>query len=207
MKNNKMGNETIISADDAASSTIDNGDWNKLNGHRSIVIWLTGLSGSGKSTLASGIVSRLYRKNVRTVLLDGDIIRQGLNKDLGFTKAERSENLRRITEVIRLMKGSGLVVVAAFISPFRNDRDRLRALFTTDFIEIFVDAPLPVCEKRDPKGLYRKARKEKTKDFTGLSSPYETPDNPEIHVRTATETIDDSLENIMSCITPALFIN
>jgi len=201
-----MGNETIICTEDALSPEILNQDWTPLNGHRSIVIWLTGLSGSGKSTLAEGIVSCLFRKNIRAVLLDGDLIRRGLSKDLGFTDEDRSENLRRVTEVIRLMKGAGLVVVAAFISPFRKDRERLRTLFQDDFIEIFVDAPLPVCEKRDPKGLYRKARKEKTDNFTGLSSPYEVPGNPEIHVTTATETIDDSLENIMTYITPTLYI-
>ncbi|NLU35366.1 MAG: adenylyl-sulfate kinase [Wolinella succinogenes] len=147
------------------------------------VVWFTGLSGSGKSTLANELESRLYAMGYHTYLLDGDNVRHGLNSDLGFGEADRIENIRRIGEVSKLFVDAGLIVLSAFISPFRNDRGRVRSLMGADeFVEVFVDTPLSVCEARDPKGLYKKARRGEIKSFTGIDSPYEEPLNPEIHL-------------------------
>jgi len=155
-------------------------DREHLNGHKGKVIWFTGLSGSGKSTIANALEKELHTKGKRTYILDGDNIRRGLNKDLGFTNADRVENIRRIAEVAKLMIDSGLVVITAFISPFRAEREMARELIgTPNFVEVFMDTPLAVCEQRDPKGLYKKARSGKLPNMTGINSPYEPPLNPD----------------------------
>jgi adenylylsulfate kinase len=167
------------------------------NGHRSCVLWFTGLSGSGKSTLANAVDHALFHKGLRTYVLDGDNIRHGLNSDLSFRPADRKENIRRIGEVARLFVDSGIIVSTAFISPFREDRELVRQMFEAgEFIEIFVKCPIEVCENRDPKGLYKKARKGEIPEFTGISSPYETPYQPEIIIDTGKMTIDQSVEKI-----------
>jgi bifunctional enzyme CysN/CysC len=156
-------------------------DRERLNDHTGKVIWLTGLSGSGKSTLANALEQELHTQGKRTYLLDGDNIRQGLNKDLAFTDADRVENIRRIAEVAKLMMDAGLIVMTAFISPFRQEREMARQLIGTEnFIEVFVDTPLEVCEQRDPKGLYKKARNGEIPNMTGINSPYEAPTSPDI---------------------------
>jgi adenylylsulfate kinase len=155
----------------------------ELNGHRSLCVWLTGLSGSGKSTLANEIENMLHQKGIRTYLLDGDNIRHGLNRDLGFEDKDRKENIRRVGETAKLFVDAGLVVITAFISPFKIDREIIRNSFPGNkFIEVFVDCDLETCEKRDPKNLYKKARTEQISAFTGISSPYEKPDSPELHI-------------------------
>jgi bifunctional enzyme CysN/CysC len=157
-----------------------------LNGHAGKVIWFTGLSGSGKSTLANALEVELHRQGKRTYILDGDNIRQGLNKDLGFTDSDRVENIRRISEVAKLMMDAGLIVMTAFISPFQRERDMAKQLIGEEnFIEVFVDTPIEVCEQRDPKGLYQKAREGKLPNFSGISSPYEAPDKPNVTVDTS----------------------
>ena len=159
----------------------------KLNGHKGKVIWFTGLSGSGKSTLANELEIALHQQGQHTYLLDGDNIRQGLNKDLGFTEADRVENIRRIAEVAKLMMDAGLIVMTAFISPFKREREMARELIGKDnFIEVFVNTPIQVCEERDPKGLYKKAREGKLPNFSGISSPYEPPENPNIEITVST---------------------
>jgi bifunctional enzyme CysN/CysC len=165
----------------------------QLNRHRSAVVWLTGLPGSGKSTLANRLEVRLHSMGLRTYLLDGDNLRHGLNKDLGFTPADRVENIRRAGEVAKLMVDAGIVVIAAFISPFSAERRMVRNLLEPgEFVEVFVDAPLEVVERRDPKGLYAKARRGELKNFTGIDSPYEVPDAPEIHLDTASLSIEEA---------------
>lgn len=160
-------------------------------------IWFTGLSASGKSTLANRLDRRLHDAGRHTYLLDGDNVRVGLNRDLGFTDADRNENIRRVAEVAKLMVDAGLIVLVAFISPFRAERLLARNLFAEgEFIEVFVDTPLAECESRDPKGLYSKARSGALQNFTGIDSPYEAPESPEIHVRTMGRSIDDCLEEI-----------
>jgi len=166
-----------------------------LNGHGSGVFWFTGLSGSGKSTIANEFAKLLHAQGIRTYILDGDNIRHGLNKDLGFTDADRVENIRRIAEVALLMAEAGIIVLTAFISPFRAEREMARSLFDDgDFIEVFVDTPLAVCELRDAKGLYKKARRGELPNFTGIDSPYEAPITPEIHLdqvdKSAAETAE-----------------
>lgn len=165
------------------------------------VVWFTGLSGAGKSTLANALDSRLHSQGNHTYLLDGDNVRHGLNKDLGFSSKDRVENIRRIGEVAKLFVDAGLIVSTAFISPFRADRKMVRSLFEPgEFIEVFVDAPLKVCEQRDPKGLYKKARDGIIKDFTGIDSPYEPPQSAEIVVNTDSATIDQCIDEIMDAI-------
>ncbi len=174
------------------------------NGHRAVCLWFTGLSGSGKSTLANLVEQELAKENVHTYILDGDNIRKGLNKDLNFTEEGRVENIRRIGEVARLMCDAGLVVLAAFVSPFRNDRKMVRDLMDDAFIEVFVDAPIEVCEQRDVKGLYAKARKGEIKNFTGISSPFEPPLDPEIHIRTDLQPVDEAVDFITNTVLPKI---
>jgi bifunctional enzyme CysN/CysC len=170
-----------------------------LKGQRPCVLWYTGLSGAGKSTIANLVDRKLHSLARHTYLLDGDNVRQGLNKDLGFTDADRVENIRRIAEVAKLMVDAGLVVGAAFISPFRADRELARALLAEgELIEIFVHAPLAVAEQRDPKGLYRKARRGDLKNFTGIDSPYEPPENPEIRIDTTVTSAEEAAESIVA---------
>lgn len=170
-----------------------------LKKQKPVILWFTGLSGSGKSTIANALESKLYNMGYHTYLLDGDNIRHGLNKNLGFSDEDRVENIRRIGEVAKLFVDAGIIVMTAFISPFRADRDMVRSIVGEgEFIEVFVDTPLEVCEQRDPKGLYQKARAGQIKNFTGLDSPYEAPENPEITLKTAEQSIDGSVEQIVA---------
>jgi len=170
----------------------------KLKKQKPCILWFTGLSGSGKSTIANAVESKLLELEKHTYLLDGDNIRMGLNKGLGFSDEDRVENIRRIGEVSKLFVDSGLIVLTAFISPFQKERDTVRALVNPDeFIEIFVDTPLDICEQRDPKGLYQKARDGKIPNFTGISSPYEAPHKAEIHIQTDKISIDETVEEII----------
>ena len=185
---------------------INKEDRNKLTGNNSFVVWFTGLSGSGKSTLANFLEQKLHEKGILTYILDGDNIRSGLNKDLDFSDAGRKENIRRIGEVAKLMTDAGVVVLTAFISPFREDRQTVRDLLDkNDFIEIYVKCDLNVCEERDVKGLYSKAREGKIKDFTGIDSPYEEPENPEFVIDTSENTIEESVEKIYNYLESRLF--
>ena len=169
-----------------------------LNKHKGMILWFTGLSGSGKSTLANALEEKLYSLNMKTYVLDGDNVRKGLCNDLGFSEKDRVENIRRIGEVSNLMMDAGLIVMSAFISPFRSDRRIVRKLVKKDhFIEIFVDAPLDVCESRDVKGLYKKARTGEIKDFTGVSSPYERPEKAELTINTDDNSIENCIEMIL----------
>ena len=162
-----------------------------LNGHHGLTIWFTGLSAAGKSTLAVALESLLYGKGCRTYILDGDNIRHGLNKNLGFSPEDRSENIRRVGEVAKLFTDCGIITLTAFISPYREDRKLVRSLFQKgDFIEVYVNCPLSVCEERDPKGIYRKARAGEIPSFTGISAPYEIPENPEIEISTDQISVD-----------------
>lgn len=170
-----------------------------LNGHPAKVLWFTGLSGSGKSTVASKLEEVLFQKGYRTYLLDGDNIRMGLNKGLGFSLEDRTENIRRIGEVSKLFVDAGMVVLCAFVSPLRKDRESVRSLFyESEFVEVFIDCPLEVCEQRDVKGLYQKARNGEIKDFTGISSPFEKPENPDLHILTAEESLEDSVQKVVN---------
>ncbi|MFZ0443841.1 MAG: adenylyl-sulfate kinase [Bacillus sp. (in: firmicutes)] len=173
-------------------------DRRKQNGHNSFVLWFTGLSGSGKSTLANALAARLYNDGVRNYVLDGDNVRHGLNKDLGFSEEDRTENIRRIGEVAKLFVDSGQVVLTAFISPFQADRKLVRDLLEDkEFIEVYVKCPIETCEERDPKGLYEKARQGIIKDFTGISSPYEEPEHPEIIVESHVNSIEESVDQVI----------
>jgi adenylylsulfate kinase len=173
-------------------------DYRQRNGHSSMVLWFTGLSGSGKSTLAHRVEEVLFNKGWYTYILDGDNVRHGLNGDLGFSENDRRENIRRIGEVAKLFVDGGVVVLAAFISPYREDRDRVRALFEEgEFVEIYVECDLKTCERRDPKGLYRKARAGELPDFTGIDSPYEEPLNPELVIGTGWLDITDSVNRVV----------
>lgn len=176
-------------------------DRSHLMQHKPLVIWMTGLSGSGKSTLANALTKELQEKRIHTFSLDGDNVRLGLNRDLGFTAESRQENIRRVAEVAKLMADAGLVVVVSFISPFRADREQAKQIIgQSDFMEVFVDCPLAVCEERDVKGLYKKARNGEIKEFTGIDSPYEAPLQADITVSTATQSIETSVEQLSSFI-------
>ena len=157
----------------------------QLMGHQPALLWFTGLSGSGKSTLANGVARALHDRGVHTYVLDGDNVRHGLNKDLTFSAEDRVENIRRIGEVARLFTDAGLVTMTAFISPYRDDRAQARKIVGDNFIEVHVDCDVDVCESRDPKGLYKKARAGEIADFTGISAPYEAPENPELRIDTS----------------------
>jgi len=174
---------------------------NQKNNHKSFVLWFTGLSGSGKSTIANRLEAVLFEQGMQTYTLDGDNIRLGINKGLGFSAEDRSENLRRIAEVAKLFVDSGMITLAAFVSPTRADRQLVKeTVGTTDFIEIFIDTPLEECERRDVKGLYKKARAGEIKNFTGIDAPYEPPITPDIHIRTAEETVEEAVQKIMTFI-------
>ncbi len=171
----------------------------EVTGHKACILWFTGLSGSGKSTLANAVEESLHREGRLTYLLDGDNIRHGLNRDLGFSTEDRMENIRRIGEVARLFCDAGLIVLTSFISPFQKDRDQVRSLVGRgEFVEIFVTCSLDTCEKRDPKGMYKKARAGEIREFTGIDSPYEEPENPEIVINTEEQTVEDSLDKIIT---------
>ena len=181
---------------------------NKLNNHRSVVLWFTGLSGSGKSTLAHSLEEKLFQKGCKTFVLDGDNVRHGLNSNLDFRKAGRTENIRRISEVSKLMLESGLIVMTAFISPINKDRGEARQLISNDdFIEIYCKASLEVCEARDIKGLYKRARDGEIKNYTGIDSPYEEPENPELTIDTDNQSLEESVSTILSFLKSNGIIN
>jgi adenylylsulfate kinase len=181
--------------------TLNREDYRRRNGHGSMVLWFTGLSASGKSTLAHAVEEILFERGWYTYLLDGDNLRHGLNRDLGFSALDRQENIRRIGEVARLFVNAGVVVFAAFISPFEEDRARVRALFAPgEFIEIYVKCDLDICESRDPKGLYRKARAGELPEFTGIDSPYEEPRAPELLIDTGRLSVAESVARILGYI-------
>jgi adenylylsulfate kinase len=181
---------------------------NKLNNHRSIVLWFTGLSGSGKSTLAHALEEKLFQKGCRTFVLDGDNVRHGLNFNLDFSEAGRTENIRRISEVSKLMLESGLIVMTAFISPINKDRIEARKLISNDdFIEIYCKASLETCETRDVKGLYKRARAGEIKNYTGIDSPYEVPENPELTIDTDNQSLDGSVSTILKFLESNEIIN
>ncbi len=178
------------------------------NNHRGAIVWFTGLSGAGKSTLAHAVEERLYQLGCRTFVLDGDNIRHGLCHDLSFSNQDRVENIRRVSEVATLFMEAGVIVLTAFISPFKADRARVRSMVKDgDFIEVYCDAPIEICEKRDVKGLYKKAREGQVKEFTGISSPYEAPDFPEIMVRTGSETLSECINAVLKCLEEAEVIS
>jgi adenylylsulfate kinase len=178
--------------------TVTREEREKKFGHRGCTVWLTGLSGSGKSTLANALDDALWKRGIRSYVLDGDNVRHGLNKDLGFSPEDRTENIRRIGEVARLFTDAGIINTTAFISPYREDRDRARAAQKEgDFIEVYVRASLEECERRDTKGLYAKARAGQIKEFTGISAPYEEPASPELVVETEGRTVEESLAEIL----------
>ena len=172
-----------------------------LNGHRSVVLWFTGLPSSGKSTIAHEVEERLHQIGCRTFVFDGDNVRHGLCSDLGFSKEDRTENIRRIGEMVKLFTEAGVISLTAFISPFKKDRQRIRELVHGDFIEIYCRCPLEVCEQREVKGHYKKARAGIIKDFTGISSPYEEPENPEVLLNTGESSLEECVEMIMNFLT------
>ncbi len=179
-------------------STVSRKDRERLNGHRGITLWFTGLSGSGKSTVAVAMEEALYDRGCRTYILDGDNVRTGINRDLGFSPEDRVENIRRIGEIAKLYRETGVINLIAFISPYREERELARSLSNDgDFLEIFVDCPVEICEKRDPKGLYKKARAGEIPEFTGISAPYEAPENPEIHLHTDQATLEENVSKIL----------
>ncbi len=168
------------------------------NGHKSVILWFTGLSGAGKSTLAHAVEEELHQSGAKTMVLDGDNVRHGLCSDLSFNDEDRKENIRRISETAKLMLESGVIVLTAFISPFQADRRVARKLFPHgEFIEVYCDCSLEVCESRDPKGIYKKARKGEIENFTGISSPYEVPEKPEITIKTDEQSLNDSVQIIV----------
>jgi bifunctional enzyme CysN/CysC len=170
----------------------------RLNGQRPVLLWFTGLSGAGKSTIANSLEQKLHALGKRTFVLDGDNVRHGLNRDLGFTEADRVQNIRRVAEVGKLFVEAGLITIVSFISPFRAEREMARSLMAPDeFIEIFVDTPLEICEQRDPKGLYRKARRGELRNFTGLDSPYERPSNPELTLDALNNSASDLADTVI----------
>lgn len=170
-----------------------------IKGQKPCVLWFTGLSGSGKSTIANALEIKLNQAKKHTYLLDGDNVRLGLNKGLTFSDEDRIENIRRIGEVSKLFVDAGIIVLTAFISPFQQDRKQVREMLSDqEFIEVYIDTPIEICESRDPKGLYKKARKGEISNFTGISSPYESPQHPEIHLKTDEMTIDIAVEKILN---------
>lgn len=177
-------------------------DRNLLNNHKSCVLWFTGLSGSGKSTIANEVEKQLFQQGKRVYTLDGDNIRLGINKGLGFTAEDRAENLRRIAEIAKLMVDAGIIVIAAFVSPLKEDRALVEAIIgEEDFVEVFVNTPLEECEKRDVKGFYAKARKGEIKNFTGISAPYEAPEYPKINLPTLEKTPVELAQNVVEYLT------
>ena len=188
-------------------ASVSRQDREKINGHRGVALWFTGLSGSGKSTLAHAVEKRLHDMNVRTYVLDGDNVRHGLCGDLGFSDVARRENIRRIGEVSKLFVDAGMIVLTAFISPFRSDRRQVRKILGNQFIEIYCDCPLNVCENRDVKGLYKRARAGEVKEFTGISSPYEAPEAADITVNTNMLSLHESTQKIVRYLTEHELIN
>lgn len=184
----------------AVEHRIHPGDRTLRNKHRGGILWFTGLSGAGKTTLALALEQELFKRGLQTYVLDGDNIRGGLNSDLGFSPADRTENIRRIGEVAALFADAGLIVITAFISPYQEDRARARAIKPGPFREIYVRAPLEVCEGRDPKGLYKKARAGQIPEFTGISAPYEAPESADLVIDTAGETVEQSVARLIEYV-------
>ena len=183
-------------------------DRRQSNQHNSFLLWFTGLSGSGKSTIANVIEQKLHQMGVKTFTLDGDNIRKGINKDLTFSPEDRTENIRRIAEVANLMVNAGLVTLAAFVSPYKKDRASIRSIVKdVNFVEIYINTSVEECERRDVKGLYKKARAGEIKNMTGISAPYEAPENPEIEINTEEESLDVAVQRIIDFITPKLKLN
>ena len=175
------------------------------NKHNSFLIWFTGLSGSGNSTIANIVEQELYKREIKTYSLDGDNIRKGINSDLTFSPEDRTENIRRIAEIANLMVDAGQVVLATFVSPYKKDRDNIRSIVKdANFVEIFINTSIEECERRDVKGLYKKARAGIIKNMTGISAPYEAPVNPDIEINTEVETIDQAVVKIINYIAPKL---
>lgn len=183
-------------------------DRRKLNNHNSFLLWFTGLSGSGKSTIANLVEKKLNEQGIKTYSLDGDNIRKGINKDLTFSPEDRKENIRRIAEIANLMIDAGLVVLAAFVSPYKKDRESIRSIVKDiNFVEIFINTSLEECERRDTKGLYKKARKGEISNMTGISAPYEAPVEPDIEIKTETESLDSATQKILNYIDNKLKIS
>ena len=186
--------------------TVSKEERNKLNKHNSFLIWFTGLSGSGKSTLANALEKKLHQKGIRTYALDGDNIRNGINNDLTFSPEDRTENIRRIAEIANLFVEAGVVVMGAFVSPYKKDRESIEYVVgNSNFVEIFVNTSIEECEKRDVKGLYKKARAGEIKDFTGINAPYEAPDHPDLEIITDDLSIEESVEIIFKAINQKLY--
>lgn len=178
--------------------SISKEDRMSLKGHNALLLWFTGLSGSGKSTIANAVEKALVKNKIHTYTLDGDNVRKGLNNNLGFSPEDRTENIRRIAEVANLMIDAGLVVLAAFVSPYQKDRERIRSIVgEKQYVEIFVNTPLEECERRDVKGLYAKARAGEIKNFTGINAPYEAPVNPDLEIDTTKMTVDEAVSEIL----------
>ena len=195
-----MNNENTSPASDNVvwhQATVTRARREAQNGHRGAIIWFTGLSGAGKSTLAHAVEEHLHQMGCRTFVLDGDNVRHGLCGDLGFSAADRVENIRRVGEVAKLFMEAGVIVLTAFISPFREDRNKVRAMVQPgEFVEIYCQCPVEVCEQRDTKGLYKKARAGEIGQFTGISSPYEAPDRPELVVNTSERSLQDCVQQV-----------
>jgi adenylylsulfate kinase len=180
----------------------------KANNHNSFLLWFTGLSGSGKSTIANAVEYELHKQSIKTYTLDGDNVRKGLNNDLAFSPEDRTENIRRIAETANLMIDAGIVVLAAFVSPYKKDRENIKNIVKdVNFVEVYVNTSVEECERRDVKGLYKKARAGEIKNMTGISAPYEVPENPDIEIHTETVTITKAVKKIIDDITPKLKLN
>ncbi|PTE74304.1 adenylyl-sulfate kinase [Staphylococcus devriesei] len=188
-------------------SEVTKADRQQQNGHKSVVIWFTGLSGSGKSTVSVALEKALFEQGKHSYRLDGDNVRHGLNKNLGFSPEDRRENIRRIGEVSKLLVDAGTIAITAFISPYRQDRDDVRAILEEgEFIEVYTECSVEECEKRDPKGLYEKARSGEIKEFTGISAPYEAPNHPEITINTEQQSVEASVEHILNYLKEKQYI-
>ncbi|WP_417874247.1 adenylyl-sulfate kinase [Xanthomarina gelatinilytica] len=180
-------------------------DRRQANKHNSFLMWFTGLSGSGKSTIANVVEQELHKKGIKTYILDGDNIRKGINNDLSFSPEDRTENIRRIAETANLMVDAGLVVLAAFVSPYKKDRENIKSIVKdVNFVEIYVNTSLEECEKRDVKGLYKKARAGEIKNMTGISAPYEAPEDPDVEINTEQISVEQAVKQIIEYITPKL---
>lgn len=194
-------NENVIPHEYKISKT----DRQKNNKHNSFLIWFTGLSGSGKSTIANVVEQELYKLGVKTYILDGDNIRKGINVDLTFAPRDRTENMRRIAEIANLMLDAGLVVLAAFVSPYKKDRENIKNIVKDiNFVEVYVNTSIEECEHRDVKGLYKKARAGEIKNMTGISAPYQSPEKPDIEIKTEEKTVDEAVNDIVNYIMPKL---
>ena len=193
--------ENIISHNFQVSKS----DRQASNKHKSFLLWFTGLSGSGKSTIANVVEQELFKLGIKTYILDGDNIRKGINKDLTFVPQDRTENIRRIAETANLMVDAGLVTLAAFVSPYKKDRENIKNIVkSVNFIEVYINTSLEECEQRDVKGLYKKARAGEIKNMTGISAPYEAPENPDIEILTKKKTVEEAVHDIMTYIKPKL---